>query len=297
MAQPHAIAGADLRPAQITIRKIGLGDLKAALAAGLDDFKAMPSHVVFLSLIYPLVGLFFARLALGYDLLPMVFPLVAGFALVGPIAAIGLYELSRRRELGEPASWKEAFHVLRSSSLPAIVTLGSLLLAIFVAWLLMAQSIYNVLFLAIPPTSLAGFINSVLTTPQGWDLVAIGNAVGFVFALVVFMISVVSFPLLLDRDVGFSAAVATSIRAVLVNPFTMAVWAMIVVALLVLGSIPFLIGLAVVMPILGHSTWHLYRRVVDPGDAPHPTYRPRPEGKHYAADFPSSLFSREKRTD
>lgn len=290
MAPTQTISGDDLHPVRPTIRRIGVADLFDALRKGLDDFTAMPSHVVFLSLIYPIVGLFFGRLALGYDMLPLVFPLVAGFALIGPVAAIGLYELSRRREKGLPASWRQAFGVLRSRSLPAIVTLGSLLLAIFAAWLVTAQMIYSANFGNLPPVSLSSFAHDVVYTQAGWNMILAGNAAGFLFAVVVFAISVVSFPLLIDRDVGFAAAVATSVNAVIANPGTMVLWAIIVVALLVIGSLPFLLGLTIVVPVLGHATWHLYRKVVEPGAGPRPGHRARHKGRRYAADFPAVLF-------
>ncbi len=290
MARNSAIAQAAPTAVLPEVRTIRPADLYDVLAKGLDDFRAMPSHVVFLSLIYPVIGLLFARLAFGYDLLPILFPLIAGFALIGPLAAIGLYELSRRRELGLSTSWKDAFGVLRSQSIPAIVTLGSLLMAIFLTWLLVAELIYAATFGGARPVSLGGFIEDVLTTRQGWTLILVGNTVGFLFALVAFTISVVSFPLLLDRDVGFAAAVTTSVRAVAANPIPMAMWGLIVAALLALGSLPFLMGLAIAFPVLGHATWHLYRKVVEPGATPRAGYWAPAKRKRYAADFPSVLF-------
>jgi uncharacterized membrane protein len=290
MARNPAIAEAAPSAVLPEVRTIQPADLYDVLARGLDDFRAMPSHIVFLSLIYPVIGLLFARLAFGYDLLPILFPLVAGFALIGPLAAIGLYELSRRRELGLSTTWKDAFGVLRSQSIPAIVTLGSLLMAIFLTWLLAAELIYAATFGSARPTSLGEFIEDVLTTRSGWTLILVGNAVGFLFALVAFTISVVSFPLLLDRDVGFAAAVTTSVRVVLANPIPMAMWGLIVAALLAAGSIPFLMGLAIAFPVLGHATWHLYRKTVEPGATPRTGYREPPKGKRYAADFPSAIF-------
>ena len=290
MPSAQAIANVDVHSVYPTIRRVGAADLFDALRKGFDDFTAMPSHVVFLGLIYPIVGIFFARLALGYDMLPLIFPLVAGFALVGPVAAIGLYELSRRREKGLPAGWKHAFSVLRSRSLPSIVPLGSLLLAIFVAWLITAQMIYRANFGELPPPSLPDFVHDVFYTQAGWNMILTGNAVGFLFAVLAFAISAVSFPLLIDRNVGFAAAIATSVNAVLANPGTMALWGMIVAALLVIASLPFLLGLAIVVPVLGHATWHLYRKVVEPGSTPRPGHRPRLKGHRYAADFPSVLF-------
>lgn len=263
MAQFHVIAGAQEQPAHLHIRKIGLSDIKDALARGLDDFSAMPSHVMFLCLIYPLVGLILGGLTLGYSTLPLFFPLAAGFALIGPIAAIGLYELSRRRERGLDTRWSHMLDVIRSPSIGAIAALGGLLMLMFLAWLATAQAIYQSIFgVYAPPSSITGFLHEVLTTERGWQLILWGNAAGFVFALATFVVSVISFPLLLDRDVGAAVALTTSVRAVAANPVPMLAWGLIVAAALLIGSLPFLIGLAVVMPILGHATWHLYRKVV-----------------------------------
>ena len=289
MAHANAVTTVE-RVAQPVVRKIGTGDLIDALRKGLEDFNAMPSHLLFLGLIYPIIGLVFGRIALGYEMLPLVFPLVAGFALLGPVAAIGLYELSRRREKGLPASWTQAFSVLRSRSLPAISALAALLLAIFIAWLVTAQTIYTVNFGELPPPSIGEFLREVFYTQAGWNMIITGNVIGFLFAVVAFAISAVSFPLLLDRDVGFAAAVATSVRAVLANPGTMALWGIIVATLLVIGSVPFLLGLTIVVPVLGHATWHLYRKVVEPGASPRPSHWARHKTKRYAADFPAVLF-------
>ena len=290
MAHSHVLAGAGIRPAHPIIRKISPADLVDALRKGYADLAAMPSHAVFLCLIYPVVGLIVWRLAIGYDVLPLLFPLAAGFALLGPFAALGLYELSRRREQGLEPYWSHAFDVFRSPSFGAIAVLGLLLVVIFFVWLAVAQAIYGSAFGDAPAASVPDFFRQVLTTPAGWTLILVGNGVGFLFAVLVLVISVVSFPLLLDRDVGAAVAVLTSIRAVLANPLTMALWGLIVAALLVLGSLPFLIGLTFVMPLLGHATWHLYRKVVEPDSNPR-KWRPRPEAPpRYAADFPAVLF-------
>jgi len=159
-----------------------------------------------------------------------------------------------------------------------------------------AQAIYVANFGYQPAASMPDFLQQVLRTPAGWSLIIVGNGVGFVFAVAVLTVSVVSFPLLLDRDVGAATAVLTSVRAVAANPLTMAVWGLIVAALLVLGALPFFFGLAVVVPVLGHATWHLYRRLVDPGEAPRNEYHDTPKGRRYAAQFPAALFpwAREK---
>ncbi len=245
------------------VRRIGTADLIDALAKGLDDFKAMPTHVVFLCLIYPIVTLLFARTYAGYDVLPLVFPLLAGFTLIGPLVATGMYELSRRREEGLDISRGHAFDVFRSPSIRSIATLGVVLMAIYFAWLVAAQAIYVVNFGSAAPASIEGFARQVLTTPAGWALIVEGISVGFLFAVVVLTLSVVSFPLLLDRNVGVMTAVHTSIRAVLANPMMMAMWGLIVAVALLIGSLPLFVGLSVVMPVLGHATWHLYRKVVE----------------------------------
>ena len=284
------VASADLAPALPAVRAIGPADLKDALARGLDDFWAMPTHVIFISLIYPVVGLTLGRAAFGYDVIPLLYPLAAGFALIGPFAAIGLYELSRRRERGLDTSWKHAFDVVHSPSFGPIVALGLLLLVIFGVWLAVAHAIYIANFGYGPEPAPLDFIRQVLTTPAGWTLIVVGNGVGFLFALVVLAISVVSFPLLLDRNVGAMAAAATSVRAVIKNPVTMALWGLFIAGVLVIGSLPFFFGLAVVMPVLGHSTWHLYRKVVEPDLSPPNEVHHPVKARRYAADFPAALF-------
>ena len=244
------------------IRKISPTDLKDALVKGLADFNEKPTHLVILAIIYPLAMLVAVNVAAGYELLPLVFPLVSGFALIGPVAAVGLYDMSRQREEGHDITWEHAFTIFRSHSIFAIVMLSILLGVIYFAWLGAAFAIYRLIYGSTVPTSIAEFIWQVLTTPAGWTLIIVGCGVGFVFALVVLAISAVSFPLLIDRDVGAVTAIQTSVRAFLANPVTMTMWGFIVASLLVIGSVPLFVGLAVVMPVLGHATWHLYRKVV-----------------------------------
>ncbi|MGX5804689.1 DUF2189 domain-containing protein [Bradyrhizobium sp. Arg314] len=264
MAGFHVMTDAHGMHAQPTVRRISTSDLWDALKLGAEDFWAKPSHYVFLCLIYPIVGLILTRWTSGSNAIQLVYPLMSGFALIGPFAAIGLYEISRRRELGMNTDWRHALDVRHSPALPSIAVIGILLFALFLLWLFTAQSLYTSLFGAEPPASVGAFVRDVLTTGKGWTLILVGNAVGFVFAVVVLATTVVAFPLLLDRDVGAVSAIETSARAVMANPVTMALWGLTVAVLLVVGSIPLFAGLAVVMPILGHATWHLYRKVVEP---------------------------------
>lgn len=268
MANFHVIAGAGDTAIHPIVRKIGMSDLRIALRRGFDDFWAKPSHYAFLCLIYPIAGIVLAFWTSGNNALPLLYPLMAGFALLGPFAAIGLYEISRRRELGLDASWSHAFEVLRSPSIPAIAALGLFLMALFVCWLLAAQALYEWLFGPMAPVSAAAFLSDVFFTERGWTLLLLGNAIGLAFALAALLTTVIAFPLLLDRDVGAAMAVETSARAVMTNPVPMAAWGLIVAVALVIGSIPLFVGLAIVMPILGHATWHLYRRVIEPDSYP-----------------------------
>jgi uncharacterized membrane protein len=244
------------------VRRLTRADLHAALRAGYDDFAASRTDVMFLCLLYPVMGLVLAGIGLNLNLLPLLFPLVAGFALLGPLAAVGLYEISRRREAGEATSWATALGVMGSPSFGAIVILGLYLVALFVAWLVLARQIYLWTLGPEMPVSAFAFLTDVLTTTAGWMMIGIGLAVGFGFALTVLAISVVSFPLLLDRRIGVPGAIVTSIRVTRTNPGPVAAWGLIVATGLVLGAIPLLIGLVVVLPVLGHATWHLYRRAV-----------------------------------
>lgn len=276
--------------ASYPVRKIALSDLREALRLGWEDFQAVPTHAILLCVIYPVIGFVLFRLVLGYSVLPLLFPLAAGFALIGPFAAIGLYELSRRRERGEEAAAWNAIHVLRAPAFGAMLGLGTLLFALFAIWIAAADAIYIVIFGYGPAASIPDFAKRVLTTPEGWSLIVIGCGVGFLFAVVALCVSVVSFPLMLDRHATAIDAIRTSLRAVMKNPVTMAAWGLTVAVLLVLGSLPFFVGLAVVLPVLGHATWHLYRKVVEPNPNPPEEYLHHSRGRRYAADFPAVLF-------
>ena len=263
MAQEHSIADtATYTHEKPEIQSIRAPDLKDALIKGIADFNEMPTHLVFLCLIYLIVTLLAGRIYAGYDVVPLVFPLLTGFTLLGPLVAVGMYELSRRREMGLNTSRWKAFHVLQRHSIRAVSILGAMLMVFYVAWLVVAWGLYVINFGNAIPASIMEFTVSVLTTGPGWALIALGGSIGFCFAVVVFTLSVVSFPMVLDRDIGVMMAIETSIRAVLVNPVTMGLWGLIVVGLLFIAALPFFVGLAVVMPILGHATWHLYRKVV-----------------------------------
>ena len=262
MAQERPFGDVFVTADAIEIRRIHLSDLWQSLREGYEDFNAKPSLGIFLLVIYPLFALLLTLFLLGERPLHMAFPVIAGFTLLGPVVSVGLFEMSRRRELGLDLNWRAAFQFVHSASFAPILALTILMMLLYVAWLYMAQFLYAGLFGAHPPASVGDFVTQLLTTRRGGALVFYGNAVGFVFAFAALAISVVGFPLLLDKPVSSITAMTTSVRAVTSNPGVMAVWGLTVVGLLAAGAVLLLMGLAAVLPILGHATWHLYRKLV-----------------------------------
>ena len=258
-----ATAPASARSAKIQVRKIGTEDLTASLRQGWDDFMAMRGDLIFLGLLYPLIGFAGAVFTLNGPLLPFFFPVVAGVGLLGPVAAVGFYELARRREAGLTSNWSHFLDVRKRPSADDMGIVVGLLLLIFALWILAAGAIYVAIFGWTAPQSIPGFVETVFTTPKGWALIVIGGLVGIAFAWVVLALSVASLPMLIDCDVGAADAVSASWQAVNANKPEMLRWGLTVLALLVIGSIPLFLGLAVVLPWLGYSTWHLYTRLID----------------------------------
>ncbi|MFD3191194.1 DUF2189 domain-containing protein [Sedimentitalea sp. HM32M-2] len=258
------LSGVDTAP--IVLRNITLADLRAALAKGYEDFTAMRTDVMFIALVYPVLGLVLTWFAMNRDLLPLLFPLLSGFALVGPVAAIGLYELSRRREAGLDTGWGDAFGVISSPSCTPIVVLGGYLAVLFIGWMFAAGAIYKLTLGPEPPQSLVLLLQATFGSLAGWAMLIVGLAVGFGFAIVALAISLVSFPLLIDRHVGLPRAVITSVRVARRSPKTAAAWGLIVAGSLAVGMATLFVGLMVILPVLGHATWHLYRRAVVPAN-------------------------------
>lgn len=259
VARIHAVG----RPAEaFEVRTVTAADLRDSLRQGWGDFLEHRGDLLFVGIIYPLVGFAAAAVALQDSLVPLFFPLAAGIGLMGPAVAGGFYELARRREQGLESGWSHFFDVIRRPSFDAFLAVAALLLVLFLAWLAVAAGLYVALIGVAPPQSLAGFLAQLFTTREGWALIVLGNLAGLAFAAAVLTVSVVAMPMLVDKDIDARTAIHISRMAVIANKGAMMRWGMIVAALLVAGSIPFFVGLAVVLPVLGYATWHLYTRLV-----------------------------------
>ncbi|WP_420391645.1 DUF2189 domain-containing protein [Acuticoccus sp.] len=233
-----------------------------SLREGFADFMARPTTAIFVIVVYPFIGLLMYRFAFDRDLLPLLFPIASGFALVGPLSAAGLYEISRRREAGAPLDGVTAYGILSRDKLVPLVLVGALLLVIYLAWIGAAQAIYGATLGNLVPESVLDLLAAVFTTTEGWTLLVVGCGVGFVFALVVLAIGAISLPAIVDRGMAPAEAVALSVSAFVANPGTMLAWGFVIALGLAVASLPLFLGLVVVLPIFGHATWHLYRKLV-----------------------------------
>jgi len=251
------------KSALIPVRRIGDADLRFALRQGLDDFLDMRGDVLLGGLIYTLIGIAAVVMTTNAPLMPYFVPVVAGVGLLGPIAAVGFYELARRREDGHRSNWSHFFDVIKRPAADDMGVVAALLLLIFFAWLLAAAALYAALFGWTTPTSVSQFLTMIFTTPRGWALIVAGAVVGAAFGWVVLALSVASLPMLVDCDVSAAEAVSASWRAAHENKGELFRWGLIVTVLLILGSIPLFVGLAFVLPWLGYATWHLYTRLID----------------------------------
>lgn len=261
MTLPHVASPAGAVRAY-PVRRITTADLDWALLEGWKDFRAKRGDILVLALLYPLIGIVSAAAIFDDSLLTMLFPLIAGISIMGPAAAAGFYEIARRREDGLDSSWVHFVDPLRGRGRSGLVLLTLGLAAIFALWLAAARLIAAVTIDATPTIGVVEFVRQILTTPQGWSLILLGNIVGFGFAAATLVLSFVSFPMVVDDAADPASAVLTSISAARLNPGVTAAWGLRVAGLLFLGCLPAFIGLAIVLPVLGYATWRLYTRLV-----------------------------------
>ena len=245
------------------VRSITAGDIAEALGEGLRDFQAVPLYGLAFGALYAAGGIAILLCLMAFGLVYLAYPLAAGFAMIGPFVATGLYEVSRRRETGQAISIGAIWATVKARG--EIGWMAFVTLFVFVVWMYQVRLLIALLIgLHASFSSLREFITLVLTTNEGLLFLAIGNAVGAALSLILFSLTVVSFPLLLDRDVDFVTAMVTSVRAVVTSPVPMIGWAAVIVVLLAVSAIPYFLGLVVTLPVLGHATWHLYRRIIAP---------------------------------
>lgn len=248
--------------AEPKVQKLEMSDIRTALRLGWQDVTRFRSDVLTLVVIYPMIGFALAFMAFQQALLPLLFPMAAGFALLGPVASIGLYEISRQNEAGGEASWGSALSALKTRVIGPVMVLGMFMLGWFMLWMAAAFAIYSITLGPAMPMGLMPFINDVFTTSAGWSMIVLGMGVGALFATVVLIVSAISFPMLIDKAVGLPMAVKASADVFNANRRVMLMWGFVVAMLLALSTIPVFLGLILVLPLLGHATWHLYRMAV-----------------------------------
>jgi uncharacterized membrane protein len=245
------------------VRRITAADIAEALGEGLRDFQAVPLYGLAFGTLYAAGGIAILLCLMAFGLLYLAYPLAAGFAMIGPFVATGLYEVSRRRETGQAISIGTIWTSVKARG--EIGWMAFVTLFFFVIWMSQVRLLIALLLGSSALfASLHEFITVVLTTNEGLLFLAIGNAVGAALSLILFSLTVVSFPLLLDREVDFVTAMITSVRAVVTSPLPMIAWAAAIVVLLAVSAMPYFLGLVVTLPVLGHTTWHLYRRIIAP---------------------------------
>ena len=244
------------------VKKVTFGDLRSAFWSGLKDFLRAPQYGLFFGGVYAIGGLILMYAVAVIGVFWLAYPLVIGFALIGPFIATGLYEVSRRLEKDEPLIWSGVLGVIAEQKNRELGWMAFVMLFIFWVWMYQARTIFAVFFGSSGFASIDGFVTAVFTTPTGLTFLAVGNLVGAIVSIVLFTLTVISCPLLLDRDVDFVTAMVASIRTVLKSPIAMIGWGVFVVLSVIASALPAFLGLLVVLPVLGHATWHLYRRAI-----------------------------------
>lgn len=243
---------------------VTMSDIRAALAAGWRDFRRAPSFGLFFGGFYALGGILISGLMFWWNMIYMVIPLVIGFMLIGPFVAVGLYEVSRCLQEGRPLTWKGVLGVMMKQREREFVWMSFVTLFVFWVWIYQVRLLLALFFGFKTFSTFGSFLHILFQTANGITFLIVGNIVGALLSLVLFSLTVVSFPLLLDREVDFITAMITSVKSVVTSPAAMIGWGICIAVLTVLAIVPAFVGLIVVLPVLGHATWHLYRKLVAP---------------------------------
>lgn len=244
------------------VEALSVADIKQCMAQGWADFRKAPGFGLFFGGIYMLGGLLIVQSLFVWDMSWMIYPVAIGFPLIGPFAAVGLYEVSRRLQSGEPLAWNQILSVMRFQSGREMSWMAFVVLFIFWMWMYQVRLLVALFLGRLSFTSLDRFIEIVTTTGEGLAFLMVGHVVGAVLSLVLFSVTVCSIPMLLDRNVDFVTAMITSVKVVLASPVVMLGWGVMVTLALIAAMVPAFLGLLVVLPVLGHTTWHIYKRAV-----------------------------------
>lgn len=263
LAQEQGNIEAPSRPDPV-VRTIEFSDITEALAAGLRDLRAAPVYGLTFGALYCLGGILTLATASALNMPYLTYPLATGFVLIGPLVAIGLYEVSRLLEQGKPLSWSALWTAIWGQAGKEIGWMCFVVLFVTTMWLYQVRLLLALFLGNESISTMADFFRVVITTSQGWLFLGVGHVIGAILSVILFSLTVVSFPILLDRSIDFITAMITSVRTVVANPVPMLSWAAIIVATLFVASVPLFLGLIIVLPVLGHTTWHLYRRLVAP---------------------------------
>ncbi|MCB1355640.1 MAG: DUF2189 domain-containing protein [Maritimibacter sp.] len=250
------------------IGSIGYGDLGAALKAGWQDFRRAPAFGLFFASFFVLGGwlIYFQLETIERSF--WIIPTAFGFPLLAPFLAVGLYCVSRRLETGHPLVWGEILGLVFREKDRQMPSMAVVIIMIFLFWIFIAHMIFALFLGFMPMTNISTEWQTTIFTVEGFKMLAVGSFVGAVIGLVLYALTVISLPLLLDREIDFITAMITSWQLVAANPGPMLAWAMVIAVLVVLALIPGFLGLFVVMPVLGHASWHLYRRAIGFDDPP-----------------------------
>ena len=249
-------------PPMPQVNSLGFDDLNHCLRKGISDFRQAPLFGLFFGGVFAVGGIFIIQSLFVWKQVWMIYPVVIGFPLIGPFAAVGLYEVSRRLESGRPLAWNEILMVVWQQSGRELRWMAFVVLFIFWIWIYQVRLLLAIFLGDMSFATWDAFIEIITGTSQGLLFIAVGHVVGAFLALVLFSVTVVSLPLLLERDLDFITAMITSVKTVFESPFVMLSWGIFVTLTLLLSFIPAFLGLLVVLPVLGHTTWHIFKRAV-----------------------------------
>jgi uncharacterized membrane protein len=244
------------------VNALGFDDLKECLSKGISDFRKAPLFGLFFGGIFAFGGILIVQSIIFLEKGWLIYPMLVGFPLIGPFVAVGLYDVSRRLEGGKPLPWNEILSVISLQTGRQLPYMAFVMLFIFWIWIYQVRLLIALILGRMSFTSFESFFQVIATTPEGWVFIGVGHVVGAFFALLLFSLTVISIPLILDRDVDFITGMITSVKTVARSPIVMLSWGVFVTLAVMVSFIPLFLGLLVVLPVLGHTTWHIYKKAV-----------------------------------